>query len=154
MVNVAVPPPSVVVRPEVGITVIPTVSLSVFVTATSAAFIALKIASEVESADVGSGWIMIPSTTKSSAPVTVTVCAVFQFAEVNVSDAGATVPSVDRMGDRQGDTLALGGRRIIKENGAVPPPSVVVRPEVGATVMPAVSSSVLVTATSEAFIPL
>ena len=36
-VNVAVPPASVVIRPEVGVTVMPAVSLSVLVTATSAA---------------------------------------------------------------------------------------------------------------------
>ena len=37
---------------------------------------------------------------------------------------------------------------------AVPPASVVVRPDVGVTVMPAVSLSVLVTATSAALAPL
>ena len=40
-VNVAVPPASVVVRPEVGVTVMPTVSLSVLVTATSVGSIPL-----------------------------------------------------------------------------------------------------------------
>ena len=37
-VKVAVPPASVVVRPDVGVTVIPAASLSVFVTDTSLAF--------------------------------------------------------------------------------------------------------------------
>ena len=37
-VKVAVPPPSVVTRPDVGLTVIPAVSLSMLVTDTSAAF--------------------------------------------------------------------------------------------------------------------
>ena len=37
---------------------------------------------------------MSPSSRLSLTPVTVTVCAVFQFAAVNVSDAGLTVPSV------------------------------------------------------------
>ena len=37
---------------------------------------------------------MSPSSTKSSTPVTVTVCGTFQFAAVNVNEAAETVPSV------------------------------------------------------------
>ena len=39
--------------------------------------------------DLDGGWL--PSTTKSSTAVTVTVCAVFQFKAVKISDVGLTV---------------------------------------------------------------
>ncbi len=49
-----------------------------------------------------------PSTPKSSTPVTVTVCAVFQFPDVNVTDAGATVPSVKSLDESPIVTFAVG----------------------------------------------
>ena len=51
-------------------------------------------------------------------------------------------------------TLAVGLEVRTSVNVAVPPASVVVKPEVGDTVMPAVSSSVLVSETSDALKPL
>ena len=87
----------------------------------------------------------------SSTPVTVTVCAVFQLAGVNVSDAGATVPSVRSQELSPTVTSAVGWVLSTTVNVAVPPASVVTSPATGFTVMPAVSLSVLVTATSAGF---
>src|SRR5881396_1927902 len=94
---------------------------------------------------------MLPSTIGSSTPVTVTVCATFQFAVVNVSDTGDTVPSVKSLDDNPIETLAVGWVFRTTVNVAVPPASVVVSPEVGFTVIPATSLSVFVTDTSDAF---
>src|SRR6266446_341765 len=94
---------------------------------------------------------MLPSTFGSSTPVTVTVCATFQFAVVKVSDAGATVPSVRSLDDNPIVTFADGWAFKTTVNVAVPPASVVVSPEVGFTVIPATSLSVFVTDTSAAF---
>ncbi len=135
-------------------TVIPGVSLSVFVTLTSAAFIPLYTPSVLVAAAVTIAYATLPSTTKSFTPVTVTVCAVFQFAGVNITEAGATVPSVKSLDESPIATLAVGWLVSAIVNVAVPPPSVVVRPEIGITVIPAVSLSVLVTPTSAALIPL
>ena len=86
--------------------------------------------------------------------MTVTVCGVFQLAAVNVTLAGETVPS-RRVAGRQADRHVRRGLRVQHDvNVAVPPASVVIRPLVGLTVIPAVSSSVLVTDTSAAFRPL
>ena len=82
------------------------------------------------------------------------VSGVFQFAPVNFTTpanptlSGLTVPSVGSLELSAMVTSAVGWlvRTIVKV--AVPPASVVVRPEVGVTVMPAASLSVLVTATS------
>src|SRR5437879_6187166 len=89
-----------------------------------------------------------------STPVTITVCATFQFADVKVSDAGATVPSVGSLDDKGIVTFAVGCVLSTTVKVAAPPASVVTRPATGATVMPAASSSVLVTATSAAFMLL
>src|SRR5712691_9878087 len=97
---------------------------------------------------------MLPSTIGSSTPVTVTVCATFQFAVVNVSDTGATVPSVRSFDDNPIVTLAVGWLVRTTANVAVPPASVVVSPDVGLTVIPATSLSVFVTDTSAAFMLL
>src|SRR5438045_6585634 len=91
---------------------------------------------------------MAPSTTGSSTPVTVTVWGVLQFAVVNVRLAGATVPSA-RLPLVTGITTSATGWLVNRTvNVAVPPASVVTRPAVGATVIPATSLSVFVTATS------
>ena len=87
-------------------------------------------------------------------PVTVTVCGTFQFALVKVRLAGLTVPSVVSLELRPIVTSAVGCVFSTTVKVAVPPASVVVRPDVGVTVMPAVSLSVLVTATSAALTPL
>src|SRR5437762_528390 len=94
---------------------------------------------------------MLPSWTRSSTPVTVTVCATFQFAVVNVSDTGDTVPSVMSFDDNPIVTFAVGWVCRTTVNVAVPPVSVVVSPDVGFTVIPATSLSVFVTDTSDAF---
>src|SRR5580765_2671039 len=91
---------------------------------------------------------MSPSLTKSSTPVTVTACATFQFAGVNVRLGGATVPSVRSLLATETTTFATGWLVRTTLNAAVPPASVVVRPAVGVTLMPATSLSGLGTATS------
>src|SRR2546422_1063295 len=94
---------------------------------------------------------MLPSWTRSSTPVTVTVCATFQFAVVKVSDAGATVPSVRSELVNPTVTFAVGWLVRTTVNAAAPPASVVVNPEVGFTLIPATSLSLFVTDTSAAF---
>src|SRR2546428_638028 len=94
------------------------------------------------------------SSTASSTPVTVTVCATFQSSAVNVSEAGATVPSVTSLEESPIVTSAVGCVTSTNVEIAAPPASVVVTAATGATVMHATSSSVLVTDTSAAFIPL
>ena len=78
----------------------------------------------------------------------------FQFAVVKVTLAGLTVPSTVLLELRPIVTSAVGCDVRTTVKVAVPPASVVVRPEVGVTVMPAVSLSVLVTETSLALRPL
>ena len=97
---------------------------------------------------------MSPSSTKSSTPVTVTVWAVFQLAAVKVRLAGEVVPSAVLLDERPIVTLAVGWEFSLTVNVAVPPASVVLRPEVGLMVNPAVSSSLLVADTSAGLRPL
>ena len=96
---------------------------------------------------------MSPSSTRSSTPVTVTVLGVAQSTEVNVSEAGAAVPSVASALAIAMVTFAVGCASSTTVNEAVPPASVVTSPAVGATVIPETSSSVLVTATFAASTP-
>ena len=72
----------------------------------------------------------------------------FQFRLVNLRGVGAAAPSVVSLVLRPIVTSAVGRDVSTTVNVAVPPASVVVRPDVGLTVTPALSSSVLVTATS------
>ena len=90
---------------------------------------------------------MSPSSTASLTPVTVTVCGTFQLAGVNVRLDWLIVPSVVSVELSAIVTSAAGCdvRTIVYV--AVPPASVVVRPEVGVTVMPVTSLSALVTRT-------
>ncbi len=97
--------------------------------------------------------VMSPSFTGSSTPVTVTVCATFQFAGVNVSEPGATVPSVRSALVTGSVTFATGCVLRTTVNVAVAPHSPVSRPAVGATVIPAMSLSVFVADTSAGFMP-
>src|SRR5260370_1432787 len=97
---------------------------------------------------------MFPSSTKRWAGEGGRVWAVFQLAEVNVRLAGDTVPSAVLLDDRPMVTFAVGCELRTTVNVAVPPASVVIKPEVGVTVIPAVSSSLLVAETSAAFRPL
>ena len=85
--------------------------------------------------------------------MTVTVCAVFQLALVNVSDAGNTVPSVASLSLRPTVTLAVGSAFSTTVNVAVPPASVV-GPLMVETVIPDASLSVFVTLTSAGSMPL
>ena len=59
-----------------------------------------------------------------------------QSAGVNVTDAGDTVPSVRSFDESPIVTLADGGLSSTTVNAAVPPASVVVRPDVGFTETP------------------
>ena len=90
----------------------------------------------------------------SETPVTVIVCGVFQLALVKVTLAALTVPSVGSFEIKPIVTSAVGCEFSTTVKVAVPPASVVVKPDVGVTVMPAVSLSVLVTDTSLALSPL
>ncbi|MFB8796781.1 MAG: hypothetical protein U7126_21750 [Microcoleus sp.] len=77
-----------------------------------------------------------------------TVCATFQLALVKVTVDLSTIPSVVLLLVNGMVTSAVGCVFSLTVNVAVPPASVVVNPVVGLTVIPAVSLSVLVTATS------
>jgi len=79
---------------------------------------------------------MLPSTTLSSTPVTVTVWGVDQSELVKVRLDGATVPSVVSEDERGMVTSAVGWELSTIVNDAVPPDSVVTSPEVGVTVIP------------------
>ncbi len=96
---------------------------------------------------------MLPSATLSSTPVSVTVCATFQFAAVNTRLAGRAVPSAGFEDDSGIVTFATGCELSLTVNVAVPPASVVVRPATGFTVTPETSSSWFVTLTSDGFMP-
>src|SRR3954470_15536163 len=96
----------------------------------------------------------LPSSTESFTPVTVIVRGVFQFAVVNVTLLTDGVPSPVLLLLSGTTTLLLGWLSRTIVNVAVPPASVVDKPDVGLTVMPAVSLSMLVTDTSAALRPL
>ena len=82
-----------------------------------------------------------------------TLCAMFQSAAVNVRLAGETVPSAVLLLDTGIITSAVGWLVSRTVKLAVPPPSVVTRPAVGVTVMPAASLSVFEAETSAASRP-
>src|SRR5437870_5481146 len=88
---------------------------------------------------------MFASATKSSTPVTVTVCGVFQLPAVNVTDEGETVPSAVLELDRPIVTVSVGCELSLIVKVALPLASVVTKPDVGFTVMPATSLSRFVT---------
>jgi hypothetical protein len=69
----------------------------------------------------------------SRTPVTVTVCSVVPFAEVNVDEPGETVASDGLLLDRPIVTSATGSVDSFTVNVAVPPASVVVMSAVGET---------------------
>src|SRR4051812_33272255 len=97
---------------------------------------------------------MLPSSTKSLTPVIVTVCGVLQLAAVKSTLAAEVVPSVVLLEESAMVTLAVGWDGSAIVNLAVQPASDVTNPEVGLTETPAVSLSVLVTDTSDGFMPL
>src|SRR2546423_10700223 len=96
---------------------------------------------------------MSPSSTKSSTPVTVTVWGVFQLAAVKVKLDGETVPSAVLPLLMGTVTFAVGWLFNTTVKVAVPPASVVVNPEAGETVTPAVSLLGLGELTAQAFEP-
>ena len=73
---------------------------------------------------------------------------------MKVKLVGFTVPSAGLLEARVMVTLAVGLEFSFTVNVAVPPASVVCSPEVGLTVNPAVSLSMLVTETSAGLSPL
>src|SRR5437667_12138491 len=79
---------------------------------------------------------MSPSARGSFTPVTTTVCGVSQLAGVKVRLDAETVPSVRSELDRLIETLAVGALFSTTVKLAVPPASVVDRPDVGVTVTP------------------
>jgi hypothetical protein len=109
------------------------------------------LASVLTAAAVTIVYVIGPSTSASSAPVTVTVCGVCQFAFVKIRLAGRTVPSVVSLELRAIVTLAVGCVVSTTVNVAVPPASVVASGPGGLTLIPAPSLSLLVTRTSGAF---
>ena len=91
--------------------------------------------------------VMVPSIMLSSAPVTVTVCAVFQFAGVNVSGL-LTVASPVSLDVTVRTTSDVGWASRTTVNVSVLPASVTsVDPSNSSTVNPATSSSVVSTET-------
>ena len=94
---------------------------------------------------------MAPSSTKSSTPVSVTVWAVFQLAELNVRLAGETVPSAVLLDERPIVTFAFGCELSTTVKVAVPPASVVVRPDVGVIVKPGSTTVITPSFTSAPF---
>ena len=125
MVNVAVPPASVVTSPDVGVTVIPPASLS-RVRDRDVGRVDRRVAGSVLAAASLMVYALAPSTTASFTPVTVTVCAVLQLARVKVTLPGATVPSVVSPLETVIVTFAVGCDASTSWNVAVPPASVVV----------------------------
>ena len=88
-----------------------------------------------------------PSTMSSSTPVTVTFCAVSQFADVNVSEL-VTVASPVSADEIERTTSVVGCAFNTTVKRSVDPASVtLVDPSVSAIVNPATSSSVVVTET-------
>ena len=96
----------------------------------------------------------MPSCLKSSAPVTVTTCGMFQSSAVNVSALVEGVPSLLLLEASAITTSSVGARLRNTLKLAVPPASVVVKPPVGVTEIPDCSSSLLITPTSAGFKPL
>src|SRR5439155_1031382 len=95
-----------------------------------------------------------PSSIRSFTPVTVTLCATFQFAAVNVTDDVEIVPSPGLLLDSPMVTLTVGWLVSTTVKFAVPPASVVVSPLVGETLIDAVSLSIFVSATFAGSRPL
>jgi len=94
---------------------------------------------------------MLSSSISSLTPVIVTVCALFQFNGVNVRLDVETVPSERSFELIPIETFAVGSVLRTTVNCAVPPASVVTKPLVGTTVIPATSLSVFETVTSATF---
>src|SRR5258705_401213 len=101
--------------------------------------------SEVMAGGVEMRYVIFRSAIASLTPVTVTVCATFQFAVVNVRLAGATVPSVRSELVNPIVTFAVGWLVKIGGNDVFPPASFAVSPQSSASEIPATLLSVFVT---------
>src|SRR5262245_21582696 len=93
-----------------------------------------------------------PSMSGSLTPVTVTVWGTYQLVGVKTRGVEA-IASAGLLEERPMVTLAVGWLWSTIAKLALPPASVVTNPDVGLTVIPAVSSSRLVTVTSGGFSP-
>src|SRR3954463_16141980 len=89
----------------------------------------------------------------SSAPVRTSVWGTFQLTGVNTSADAETVASAASLDVNPKVTSAVGCEPSTMLTLAVPPASVVTRPDAGENEKPAVSSSKLTSATSAAFVP-
>src|SRR6266498_4016246 len=103
---------------------------------------------------------MSPSVTRSFTPVSVTVCGMFQSALVKVSvrdgpgigdPAEEINPSAVLELATGTVTFEVGTLVSLTVNDAVPPDSVVIKPDVGVTLNPETSSSAIVTVAVDGF---
>src|SRR3569832_134904 len=94
---------------------------------------------------IENGWL--PSTSRSSTPVTGTVCGTFQLNGVNVSTAGATKPSLRSLDASVRRTFAVGRFSNVIVNVSLSPNSETTRFPGGAITKPARSLSRFVTLT-------
>ncbi len=149
-VNESVPPVSVVpVEPSDSVVEIPGESLSEVVTVTVWSASGSNVLSlDASTIDTVTAVVWLPSVRLSSTPVTVTVCAAFQFDDVNVNWAGDTVTSPVSADETLRTTSVAGCASRTAVNVAVDPASVTVA-LVPDRVKPAVSSSEVVTDTVE-----
>src|SRR5687767_4384145 len=84
----------------------------------------------------------------------VTACSVFQFEGVNVTVAGATVPSVVSAETMSMTTFAVGSLASTMVKFVALPASTTLNPKGGLTMIPAVSSSTFETEMSVGFLAL
>src|SRR5438309_1179677 len=97
--------------------------------------------SELAAAPSATPYAIAPSWTWSSTPVTVTVCGAFQLAAVNRREEGRAGQSRALLEATGMTTSAVGWLFKTTENVARPAASLVTRPEVGVTGIPATSLS-------------
>ena len=143
-----VPDSSTSVDPSGSTTVKPATSSSAVSTETVWSLTPWKLASEIASMiEMEMLEVIVPSIKLSSTPVTVTVCGVFQFTEVNVSDP-EVVASPASLDVKAITTSEFGCASRTTVNVSVPPASVTaVEPSSSTIVNPATSSSTVKTAT-------
>ena len=148
-VNVSVLPASVTsVDPSSSSTVNPATSSSVVSTETVRSATASKSSSELASSTATViVEVMVPSTMSSSAPVTVTVCGVSQFADVKVTLAGTVASPVSSDVIVRTTSVAGSASRTTVNVSVVPDSPTSIDPSSSSIVNPATSSSVVDTET-------
>ena len=148
-VNVSVVPVSATaVDPPVSVTVNPATSSSVVVAVTVWSATGSKSLSELASSTtIVIVELMFPSMILSSTPVTVTVCAVFQFNGVNVRGVFTVASPVSLEVMVRTTSDAGWAFKTTVNVSVVPVSATLVDPPVSATVNPATSSSVVVAVT-------